>query len=124
MSEIMLLVERAILAYATAQTLKAMGNLLQQYQQDVVSKQDYYQLLLTYAKTHRKAGKPYIAEAASSRHTGSWEGHDGFNHSEHYFHSSFCDLVLSGLLGINLTDAGKLELKPLAPSGMELLGSR
>src|SRR5207342_574015 len=49
--------------YATSQTLKAMANLLQNYKQNVVTKDDYLKLLTTYAKTHRKNGKPYIAEA-------------------------------------------------------------
>ena len=49
--------------YATTQTLKALANVLQQYPQDVVTKRDYWKLLLTYAKTHRKGGFPYIAEA-------------------------------------------------------------
>ena len=74
--------------YATTQTLKAMANLLQNYKQDVVTKADYLKLLQTYAKTHRKDGKPYIAEACHPD-TGSWEGHDTYNHSEHYFHSGY-----------------------------------
>jgi hypothetical protein len=40
--------------YATSQTIKAMANLLQDYQQGVVSHSDYVQLLSTFAKTHRK----------------------------------------------------------------------
>ena len=101
--------------YATAQTLKAMANLLQNYRQDVVSKQDYLKLLHTFAKTHRKDGKPYIAEACHPE-TGSWEGHDGTNHSEHYFHSNFCDLVITGLVGLSPRDDDTFELKPLAPA--------
>ncbi len=54
--------------YATAQTLKAMANLLQNYKQTVVSRDDYLKLLQTYARTHRKNGQPYIAEACSPRH--------------------------------------------------------
>ena len=79
--------------YATGQTLKAMGNLLQNYKQDVVTNNDYYKLLHIYAITHRKDGEPYIAEALNPD-TGSWDGHDHFNHSEHYFHSCFIDLVM------------------------------
>jgi len=31
--------------------------------------------------------------------TVSWDGHDTFFHSEHYFHSSYVDLVITGLAG-------------------------
>ncbi len=100
--------------YATAQTLKAMANLLQDYKQDVVSKQDYLKLLRVYAKTHRKNGKPYLAEACHPD-TGLWDGHDSYNHSEHYFHSSYCDLVITGLVGLRPRDDDTLEVRPLAP---------
>lgn len=101
--------------YATSQTLKAMANVLQGYDQTAVTPKDYAQLLGTFARTHRKGGKPYLAEACHPD-TGSWEGHDGYNHSEHYFHSSFNDLVITGLVGIVPRDDDTLEVKPLAPA--------
>ena len=100
--------------YATSQTIKAMANLLQDYQQGVVSRSDYVQLLSTFAKTHRKNGKPYLAEACHPE-TGSFEGHDGYNHSEHYFHSSFNDLVITGLVGLVPQDNETIVIKSLAP---------
>jgi hypothetical protein len=66
--------------YATAQTLQAMANVLRQYDPQMIDAEDYRMLLRTYAKTHRKDGKPYLAEACNPD-TGSWEGHDGYNHS-------------------------------------------
>ena len=101
--------------YATSQTLKALANVLQAYEQDEVTKADYLKLLTAFAKTHRKDGKPYLAEACHPD-TGSFEGHDGYNHSEHYFHSSFNDLVITGLVGLTPRDDDTLELKPLAPA--------
>ncbi len=100
--------------YATSQTLKGMANLLQNYQQTVISRADYYKQLRTYALTHRKNGRPYLAEAAHPE-TGSWSGHDSYNHSEHYFHSSFNDLIITGLIGLKPRADGVLELDPLAP---------
>jgi hypothetical protein len=100
--------------YATTQTLQAMANLLNNYKQDVVTKADYLKLLTVYAKTHRKNGKPYIAEACHPD-TGSWEGHDSYNHSEHYFHSGYCDLVVTGLVGLRPRDDDTVEVNPLAP---------
>lgn len=100
--------------YATTQTLVAMANLLNNYEQRVVTKRDYFKLLKTYTRTHRKNGRPYIAEAAHPD-TGSWEGHDGYNHSEHYFHSGYCDLVITGLAGLRPRDDDTIEVNPLAP---------
>lgn len=102
--------------FATSQTLKAMANLLQEYDQKAVTSADYLKLLQTFAQTHRKNGKPYLAEACNP-FTGSWEGHDSYNHSEHYFHSSFNDLVITGLVGLRPRDDDMLEVKPLAPAG-------
>ena len=101
--------------YATTQTLKALANLLQNYRQNVVTRTDYFRLLRIYALTHRKDGKPYIAEAAHPD-TGSWEGHDGYNHSEHYFHSGFNDLLITGLAGVKPRADDLLEIDPLAPA--------
>ena len=101
--------------YATTQTLKAMANLLQNYDQNVVTRADYLKLLRNYALSHRKDGKPYLAEALHPD-TGSFEGHDGYNHSEHYFHSGFCDLVITGLVGLKPQDGDTLEIDPLAPA--------
>jgi hypothetical protein len=97
--------------YATSQTLAAMARLLHDYDQQVVAKEDYVKLLQTYARTHRKEGRPYIAEAANPDN-GSWEGHDSYNHSEHSFHSSYCDLIITGLGGLRPRDDDVLEVVP------------
>jgi hypothetical protein len=101
--------------FSTAQTLKAMANLLHNYKQQAVSRADYLTLLTIFSRSHRKDGKPYLAEALHPD-TGSFEGHDGYNHSEHYFHSSFNDLVITGLIGLKTRDDATLELDPLAPA--------
>jgi hypothetical protein len=99
--------------FSTAQTLKALANLLQNYQQNHISRADYAKLLHIFAISHRKNGRPYLAEALHPD-TGSFEGHDGYNHSEHYFHSSFNDLVITGLIGLKTRNDDMLELDPLA----------
>ena len=100
--------------FATTQTLKGMANLLQHYQQAHVTRDDYARMLHKFAITHRKNGKPYIAEAVHPD-TGSWAGHDMENRSEHYFHSGFCDLVITGLVGVQPDDSDRLTIHPLAP---------
>ncbi len=100
--------------YATTQTLLAMANLLDNYQQAVVSKADYFRLFTTYTLSQRKEGRPYIAEAANPDN-GSWDGHDTPYHSEHYFHSGYVDLVITGLAGLRPRADDSLEVSPLAP---------
>lgn len=104
--------------YATTQTLIAFANLLNNYKQNVVTKDDYFKLLRTYTRTHRKDGRPYIAEAANPD-TGSWKGYDNYNHSEHYFHSGYCDLVITGLIGLRPRDDEVIEVNPLAPDSWD-----
>ncbi len=40
-----------------------------------------------------QGGRPYLLKHYTR--DSSFKGHDGYNHSEHYFHSSFCDLVIT-----------------------------
>lgn len=116
--------------YATTQTLKALANVLQFRSpgfgnvgpglQGVVTRNDYIHLLETYARTHRKGGRPYLAEACHPD-TGSFDGHDAYNHSEHYFHSGFADLVITGLVGLVPRADDTLEVRPLFPEAWDYL---
>ncbi|MEZ5326841.1 MAG: discoidin domain-containing protein [Verrucomicrobiales bacterium] len=101
--------------YATTQTLKAMANLLQNYEQQIVTRADYLELLSIYSLSHRKNDIPYLAEALHPD-TGSFEGHDAYNHSEHYFHSGFNDLIITGLAGLKPRADDTVEIDPLAPA--------
>jgi hypothetical protein len=101
--------------YATSQTLTALANLLIDYPaQAYVDKQAYYDLLRGYALTQRKNGRPYVAEAHHPDED-RWL-YDSPNHSEDYNHSTFNDLVLSGLLGIRPRQGDSIRLSPLVPS--------
>ncbi len=100
--------------YATTQTLKALANALQGGS-TVLESNDYTDLLSIYARSHRKNGKPYLAEALHPD-SGSFEGYDNYNHSEHYFHSGYCDLVITGLVGLMPRGDNTLEIHPLAPA--------
>ncbi len=100
--------------YATTQTLVALANLLNNYDQSVVTKQDYNRLLETYTLDHRMDGQPYIAEAANPDN-GSWDGHNTHYHSEHYFHSAYVDLIITGLVGLRPRADDSVEVNPLVP---------
>jgi len=100
--------------YATAQTLVALANVLDDYHQSYVTKDDYLELLRTFTRTQRKDGHPYIAESANP-FTGSWHGADTFDHSEDYFHSQYVNLIITGLVGLRPRADDTLEVAPLAP---------
>ena len=104
--------------YATTQTLVAMANLLNNYKQSVVTKDDYVKLLKVYTQTHRKDGQPYIAEGANPE-TGSWQGYDSPGHSNHYFHSGYTDLIITGLAGLRPRADDIIEIHPLVPDSWD-----
>lgn len=100
--------------YATSQTLTALANVIDDYPQSVVSARDWMGVFEVYTRTQRKDGRPYIAEGANP-FTGSWDGFDTFWHSENYFHSSYVDLVVTGLVGLRPRADDSVEVRPLAP---------
>ncbi|MGA6162412.1 MGH1-like glycoside hydrolase domain-containing protein [Amycolatopsis magusensis] len=100
--------------FATSQTLTALANLLADYpSQSYVDNNDYAALLKGYAATQRKNGVPYVAEAHHPDQD-RWL-YDSAGHSEDYNHSTFNDLVLSGLLGIRPQQGEQVRLAPLVP---------
>ena len=101
--------------YATTQTLDAMANVLNDYHQSVVSNADWMKLFSVYTSVQRKEGHPYIAEAANPD-DGSWTGHDTPYHSEHYFHSAYVDLVITGVAGLRPRADDSVVVNPLAPT--------
>ena len=100
--------------YATTQTLVAMTNLLEDYHQSFVTKRDWLDLVHVYTRTQRLGGRPFVAEGANPDN-GSWDGFNTFDHSEHYFHSGYVDLVITGLVGLRPRADDTLEVSPLAP---------
>ncbi len=102
--------------YDTSMILTGLANLLQDYPaQTYVTKQTYDTLLSQFATVQHKNGIPYIAEAANGD-TGDWV-YDASDFSEHYNHSSFVDLVLTGLFGVKPQANDSVQLKPLVPDG-------
>ncbi len=100
--------------FDTSMILTGLANLLQDYAaQSYVTKQTYDLLLSQFATLQHKNGLPYLAEAANGD-TGEWV-YDASDFSEHYNHSSFVDLVLTGLFGIKPQASDSVQLKPLVP---------
>ncbi|WP_072479581.1 MGH1-like glycoside hydrolase domain-containing protein [Amycolatopsis australiensis] len=101
--------------FATSQTLTGLATLLDSYPaQNSISRDDYAAALATYARTQTRDGRPYVAEAHDPDRD-AWI-YDGRGHSEDYNHSTYTDLVLSGLIGLRPQTGDTLEVRPLTPS--------
>jgi hypothetical protein len=104
----------AVWPFATTQTLVGMANLLRNNNQSCVSSKDYFEALLSYAKEHQKNGKPYIGEYHDEINC-TWLKGDN-PRSRYYNHSCFCDLVISGLVGLCLRNDDVIVVHPLVPA--------
>jgi len=105
----------AVWPFATSQTLTAMANLLNRYQQQYVTNADYFDQLETYVESQYYRGRPYIGEYLDEK-TGYWLKGDE-ERSRYYNHSTFNDLVITGLAGIRPRMDNSLEVNPLLPEG-------
>ncbi|ULQ53254.1 MGH1-like glycoside hydrolase domain-containing protein [Flavihumibacter fluvii] len=119
---------------ATSITLTALANFLNNNSQENISKADYFKLLGIYANSHqlkRSDGKtvPWIDENLNP-YTGDWisrtrlktwnngtwsKEKGGMERGKDYNHSSFCDLVISGLVGLRPALGDRLVVNPLIP---------
>lgn len=121
--------------FASTQTLKAMANLLKDYNQQTVSKSDYYHLLQVYANSHRRTledGRvvPWIDENQHP-YSGDWIARTRLYTDENgqprepsirergkdYNHSGFCDLIINDLLGVHPESDNSITIQPLIPEG-------
>lgn len=105
----------AVWPFATSQTLTGLANLLRNYNQPYVGRADFFDAMQTYARSHNRDGKPYIGEYLDEK-TGAWLTPDS-DRSRYYNHSTFCDLVITGLAGLVPREGDTLVLDPLIPEG-------
>lgn len=115
--------------FATTQTLVALANLLDDYEQTALSDYDYFRLLNAYTQSqHIRApdGRwiPWIDEDLSAD-TGEWLARDILisqhepppNRGRYYNHSGYADLIITGLIGIRPSPGDNLTVRPLLPAG-------
>ncbi|MDR2042632.1 MAG: hypothetical protein LBP98_10015 [Tannerella sp.] len=120
--------------FATSVTLAALANLLNEQRQRFVSPKDYAALLKIYAGSHclkndKGVAVPWIDEnlnpftgdwIARTRlktwENGSWSAaKGGAERGKDYNHSTFCDLVITGLAGMRPAEGDTFTVFPLAP---------
>ncbi|HEY1787873.1 MAG TPA: discoidin domain-containing protein [Verrucomicrobiae bacterium] len=99
--------------FDTTLVLEAMANLLNDYTQDVVHADDYVRLLKQYTQQHYLGGRPDLQEDYNPD-TGAVIV--GLPRSNHYNHSDYNDLIITGLVGLRPRADNTLEINPLIPS--------
>ncbi|HPW60996.1 MAG TPA: discoidin domain-containing protein [Cyclobacteriaceae bacterium] len=97
--------------YQSSQAITAMANLLNNYDQDVVTASDYVSTLRQFTKEHYLPdGKINLVENYDPNKGGPIVY---FYWSNHYLHSSFNNLIISGLCGIRPSEGDTLTINPL-----------
>ena len=105
----------AVWPFATSQTLTALANYLNSSPSPVVSDSVYFAELEKYVQCHSHRGLPYIGEYLDEV-TGYWLKGDQ-ERSRYYNHSTFCDLIITGLCGLRPRADATIEVNPLVPVG-------
>jgi hypothetical protein len=115
--------------FSTTITLKALANLLNDYPQSVVSKEDYWRTLQIYTRSHRLRREdgtevPFIDENLHP-HTGEWWARalamkkGSFRaRGDHYNHSAYNDLIITGLVGLRPRADNRVDVNPLLPEAL------
>ena len=114
--------------YVTSMTLTALANAIRSEESDRLVAKDFVRLLHQYAASHRRIlpdGRTvdWIDENLDPE-TGVWisremllkRGERPVERGKDYNHSTFCDLVISGLAGFEARDDGSIAVAPLFPS--------
>jgi hypothetical protein len=105
----------AIWPFATSQTLTAMANFMNNYSQKVANDSVYFNELEKYVESQYHRGRPYIGEYLDEV-TGYWLKGDQ-ERSRYYNHSTFNDLIITGLVGLRPRMDNTVEVNPLLPDG-------
>lgn len=120
--------------FATSITLKALANVINNYPQDIVTKDDFYNQFLKYSNSQRivlengttlpwidEDMNPYTGDWISRTILQKWENgtwsdkKGGAERGKDYNHSSFCDILISELIGLKPQSDNSLEVNPLLP---------
>ena len=125
--------------FATSLALGGMRNLLHHYNQDIIKKKDFLDLMKIYAHSQHRTlpfGEviPWIGESLHP-HSGIWlsraialdmniptvakqywrDKNSAILRGKDYNHSSYCDLIISGLIGLEISEEGTISVNPLVP---------
>ena len=121
---------------STSVTLTSLANVLNNYEQDVIGKKDYFEMLKIYTGSHtlkRDNGKvvpwidenlnPFTGDWISRTRLKSWKdgtwnkGKGGKERGKDYNHSTYNDMIITGLAGLRPRPDNVIEVNPLLPEG-------
>lgn len=105
----------AVWPFATSQTLTAMANFMQQNPSKFKSDSVYFSQFEKYVESQYHRGRPYIGEYLDEV-TGYWLKGDQ-ERARYYNHSTFNDLIITGLVGLRPRADNTIEINPLLPEG-------
>lgn len=121
--------------FATTQTLGAMANVLKDYQQDYVTKQDFFTLFSHYTHSHYRIDEngerinwldenldPFTGEWLSRKILESWKWKKekgGYERGKDYNHSAYADILISKIFGVEPQDNGTIKIRPMIPENWE-----
>lgn len=114
--------------FSTTITLKALANLLHAGPQDAVRIDDYFKVFLIYARSHQltlpDGRRIAFLDENLNPFTGEWHARARkikkstyYGRGDHYNHSGFADLLITGLAGLRPRADRTIELHPLIPRG-------
>lgn len=104
----------AVWPFASAQTLTAMANFMNNYpEQKTTSDSVYFMQMQKYVESQYYRGRPYVGEYLDEV-SGYWLKGDQ-ERSRYYNHSTFNDLMITGLMGLRPRADNILEVNPLVP---------
>lgn len=111
----------AVWPFATSQTLLALANFVRDTEGNSrithpVSRADYFSAFLTYTRSQHADGKPFIGEYLDEV-TGDWINGKG-GRSRYYNHSTYADLLVTGVVGLVPRPDNILEISPLLPENI------
>ncbi len=125
--------------FATAQTLTAVANVLNDYPQDILTKKDFFETLKIFTKSHRfrqipPGGEPIVTDQLwidenLNPFNGDWlartrmevqkHNHGFTERGIYYNHSTYNDIIITGLVGLRPSLDNILIINPLIPDSWD-----
>lgn len=106
----------AIWPFASSQTLTALGNYLNTLSTPSTQnnlKNTFFRQMELYVESQHHRGRPYIGEYLDESN-GAWLMGDR-ERSRYYNHSTFNDLIITGIVGLRPQEDGSIVVNPLVP---------
>ena len=103
----------AIWPFATSQTLTALGNYLNGTNGSNGLDGVFFRQMELYVESQHHRGRPYIGEYLDEKN-GAWLMGDR-ERSRYYNHSTFNDLMITGIVGLRPQEDGSIVVNPLVP---------